>query len=45
LAIAANITPFTTSRLLNEWRRNGAVVKTRGKILLRFPQRLFEHAA
>ena len=45
LAIAANITPFTTSRLLNEWRRNGAVVKTRGKILLRFPQRLFSRAA
>ncbi len=45
LANAANITPFTASRLLNEWQRNGAVVKTRGKILLRYPQRLFLHAA
>jgi CRP/FNR family transcriptional regulator, nitrogen oxide reductase regulator len=45
LANAANITPFTASRLLNEWQRNGAVVKSRGKILLRFPQRLFSHAA
>ena len=45
LANAANITPFTASRLLNEWQRNGAVVKSRGRILLRFPQRLFLHAA
>jgi CRP-like cAMP-binding protein len=45
LANAANITPFTASRLVNEWQRNGAVVKSRGKILLRFPQRLFLHAA
>jgi CRP-like cAMP-binding protein len=41
LANAANITPFTTSRLISEWRRNGALVKTRGKILLRSPQKLF----
>jgi CRP/FNR family transcriptional regulator, nitrogen oxide reductase regulator len=45
LANAANITPFTASRLLSEWQRNGAVVKSRGKLLLRFPQRLFLHAA
>jgi CRP/FNR family transcriptional regulator, nitrogen oxide reductase regulator len=45
LANAANITPFTTSRLISEWRRNGALVKTRGKILLREPQKLFCNGA
>jgi len=41
LANAANITPFTTSRLLSEWRRNGALVKRRGKLLLTSPEQLF----
>ncbi|MGC1451737.1 MAG: Crp/Fnr family transcriptional regulator [Candidatus Sulfotelmatobacter sp.] len=41
LAGAANVTPFTASRLLSEWQRNRAIVKRRGKILLRSPQRLF----
>jgi CRP-like cAMP-binding protein len=41
LANAANITPFTASRLISEWRRNGALVKTRGRILLREPHKLF----
>ena len=40
LASAANINPFTTSRLLSEWQTNGAVLKRRGKILLRSPERL-----
>lgn len=40
LASAANVTPFTTSRLLSEWQTNHAVVKRRGKILLRSPERL-----
>ena len=44
LAGAANVTPFTTSRLLSEWQRNRAVVKRRGKILLRSPQGLFPHS-
>ena len=44
LAGAANVTPFTTSRLLSEWQKNRAVVKRRGKILLRSPQRLFPHS-
>ena len=35
LASAANITPFTTSRLLGKWQRSGAITKRRGKILLR----------
>lgn len=41
LASAANITPFTASRLLSEWQTSRAVLKRRGKILLRSPERLF----
>jgi CRP/FNR family transcriptional regulator, nitrogen oxide reductase regulator len=41
LASAANITPFTASRLISEWQMNRAVAKRRGKILLRSPERLF----
>ena len=40
LAGAANITPFTASRLLSDWQTNHAVAKRRGKILLRSPERL-----
>ena len=40
LANTANITLFTASRLLSEWQRSGAVVKTRGSILLRHPKEL-----
>jgi CRP-like cAMP-binding protein len=40
LANAANITPFTTSRLMSQWQRERALVKRRGKILLRSPERL-----
>jgi CRP/FNR family transcriptional regulator, nitrogen oxide reductase regulator len=43
LASAANISPFTASRLLSEWQTCRAVVKHRGKILLRSPDRLFLH--
>jgi CRP/FNR family transcriptional regulator, nitrogen oxide reductase regulator len=43
LAGAANVTPFTASRLLSEWQRNRAIVKRRGKILLRSPESLFLH--
>ena len=41
LANAANVTPFTASRLLSAWHRRGVVVKSRGKVLLRSPERLF----
>lgn len=44
LASAANVTQFTASRLLSEWQRNRAIVKRRGKILLRSPERLFLRA-
>jgi CRP-like cAMP-binding protein len=40
LANEANVTPFTASRLLSEWQRNGMVVKNRGKVLLRSPEEL-----
>jgi CRP/FNR family transcriptional regulator, nitrogen oxide reductase regulator len=41
LANAANITPYTTSRLIREWHRSGAISKQRGKILLRSQEKLF----
>lgn len=40
LADMANISPFTASRLLNEWQRRGAVRKMRGKLLVQDPHRL-----
>jgi CRP-like cAMP-binding protein len=40
LASAAHVTPFTASRLLSAWQRDHTVIKHRGKILLRFPERL-----
>ena len=43
LAGAANVTPFTTSRLLSKWQSNGALLKQRGKVLLRSPERLLLH--
>ena len=45
LANAANVTVFTASRLLSEWHRSGALVKSRGKIQLRHPERLFSRGA
>jgi len=41
LANSANITPYTTSRIINGWQRNGAIRKHRGKILLRHPGRFY----
>ena len=40
LATASNVTVFTASRLLNQWQREGVLVKRRGEVLLRFPERL-----
>jgi CRP-like cAMP-binding protein len=40
LANAANVTPFTASRLMSEWQRDRALVKRRGRVLLRVPERL-----
>ena len=41
LANTANATLFTVSRLLSEWQRNGAIAKSRGRVLLRTPELLF----
>lgn len=43
LANASSVTPFTASRLLSAWQRHSVVKKSRGKILLRHPARLFPH--
>ena len=41
LANAANITPYTTSRLMSEWEKRGLIHKRRGKITLCGPESLF----
>ncbi len=41
LANEANVTPFTASRLLGEWQRQGILRKSRGKILIFSVERLF----
>jgi CRP/FNR family transcriptional regulator, nitrogen oxide reductase regulator len=41
LANSANITPYTTSRLISEWRRLGVIRKRYRKIFLRSPEKLF----
>lgn len=45
LANAANITPYTTSRILSEWQQTGAIRKRRGRIILRSTERLFLRVA
>jgi len=43
LANSANITLFTTSRFLSEWKRQGALKKGRGTLTVCDPTRLFSH--
>ena len=45
LASAAHITSFTTSRLLNEWQRQHAVIKRRGRVVLVAPEQLIRMTA
>jgi CRP-like cAMP-binding protein len=40
LASAANVTPFTASRILSEWQGKRLVRKSRGKVLVKDPERL-----
>jgi CRP-like cAMP-binding protein len=40
LAAGANVTPFTASRVLNEYQRAGALSKRRGKVVLQKPELL-----
>jgi len=42
LANTANITPFTTSRLLSEWQRSGAIRKGRRSIVVLSPGQLLK---
>ena len=41
VADSASITPYTTSRILSEWQRAGAIKKRRGKIFLTSPENFF----
>ena len=40
LGALADISSFTTSRLLSGWERQGAVSKSRGKVLIHSPEAL-----
>jgi CRP-like cAMP-binding protein len=40
LASLADVNYFTTSRLLKKWQRIGAVKKSRGKVLIEYPEKL-----
>ena len=41
LANEANVNSFTVSRLLSDWQRKGILTKSRGKVRLSHPERLF----
>jgi CRP/FNR family transcriptional regulator, nitrogen oxide reductase regulator len=45
LACEANLTPYTMSRILSEWQRNGAIRNRRGRIVVRSTERLFFRVA
>jgi CRP/FNR family transcriptional regulator, nitrogen oxide reductase regulator len=40
LASLADVSFFTTSRVLNKWQRQGFVEKSRGKVVIRCPEKL-----
>ena len=40
VAHEANVTIFTVSRVLNEWQRQGLLIKGRGRVILRSPETL-----
>lgn len=41
LASLADVNAFTASRFLQRWERKGILAKSRGRILIRFPEKLF----
>ena len=45
LASSANITPYTVSRMISNWERDGVIRKKRGKLLVHSPEKLFLRAA
>jgi CRP-like cAMP-binding protein len=40
LASLADVGPYTASRFLSKWERKGAVEKSRGKVVIRCPERM-----
>ena len=42
LATMASVSVFTASRMMSVWQRRGAIAKSRGKIVLRSPERLLQ---
>jgi CRP-like cAMP-binding protein len=40
MAAAANITPFTASRIISDWERSSLIKKSRGKLFVSSPERL-----
>ena len=40
LSALADLSPFTTSRVLGRWKRDGSVSKARGKVLIHSPEAL-----
>jgi len=44
LASAANVTPFTASRLLADWQRKGLISKTRSRIIVFSPTKFISQA-
>jgi len=42
LSFLADISPFTASRLLSKWERDGTLSKQRGRITLHVPESLFQ---
>ena len=45
LANEANVTIFTVSRLLSKWQREGVLVKSRGRVVVRSPEELVRNVA
>ena len=45
LAHEANVTVFTVSRLMGEWQRKGLLTKSRGKVVVRSPEKLIQMEA
>jgi CRP-like cAMP-binding protein len=45
LANEANVTIFTVSRLMGGWQRQGLLVKSRGRVVLRLPEKLTQMEA
>ena len=43
LANEANVSVFTASRVMSAWQREGILLKRRGRVLLRFPNRLWQN--